>query len=232
VQVRAWALVVAIAVGSASAVARADTGPPSGLASIIQEGQDVVVGLQQDESVCHLWRRDLTTDEETAICDGREFVAEERAGRTATACHDSYIWDCETQPDHCVDCDGDGVNECSGYCWALDLYSVVDPCVAPGQYEYRTYAALSGIGVRSIDVTDTGDACLHGGIADADVDIQPDAGGDADADADSDVDADGDGDGDSADDGGCSSAPSRTPSPSTLLAALMLGAGLWLARRR
>jgi hypothetical protein len=89
--------------------------------------------------------------------------------------------ECASDPEGCVDCDGDGVAECSSwnFCAVAYRFTVVDECVPPfmddgtmtGAVYYNLtsrelvetsdeFREMEGFGDQNITVADTGDECL------------------------------------------------------------------------
>jgi len=236
------------------------------LRQLDQDGQDVVITVAifteaSEDGVCGtdatpsigsaytLVRTYPYEDtEDQVVFEDRVFSSEDSLG--TELCHrcvlDVYEDWCNDYPEDCVDCDGDTVPECAGFCLPAYTFEVVDECVPPplepvdpASIYYEIYEEEIGyLGRKGMNVSDTGDECLD---SDADVD------GDTDTDIDSDADSDLDGDTDSDCDVGpgptgngsggdsCSVAHPGSPPPAGALFLLMAAVGLGallLARRR
>lgn len=181
--------------------------------------------------------------EDEVVFEDRVFSADEADG--TEICH-SCGWSpsetCDEEPDLCVDCDGDSVPECPGFCLPAYVFHVNDECVPPStelvdpaSVFYEIYEEdLGHLGTNGLNVEDTGDECL-----DSDADVDSDGDADTDTDADSDADSDTDTDTDMASDGSsgdsCSVSNLGSPPPADALFLLMSAVGLGaliLTRRR
>jgi MYXO-CTERM domain-containing protein len=208
----------------AVAGASADDGPNNEIYDLYQNGDGVYVRMRL-ESLTNLdLERRLVGEGDSwiTVFENKSFSASE-ASATQHYCWD-YVWqdiDCDTQPELCEDCDGDDVNECPSWCYAVYTMQYFDECVPPGTWEYL----LDGWDDETIAVEDVGQDC--DGEPDAGTDADSDADGDADGDADSDTDTDGDGD------SGCSMSGTGSGSAGSVVAIGMLLVGLLsLALRR
>jgi MYXO-CTERM domain-containing protein len=156
---RIFALVVSVVTGLGPSLARADTGPFSGIYTIWQRGQDVVLRVLVPE--CRITRTDTTTGEVVEVCDGHRFTEEENKGTGRMYCSGSGVIP------QGVDCDDDGLIDCYSQCEWETFFDVVDPCVPPGEYEYATPGWGSMGSLRGVfPVSNSGDPCL-GDLAEA-----------------------------------------------------------------
>jgi hypothetical protein len=107
------------------------------------------------------------------LLEDHVFAAENAFEVTEYDCHgwDGFGHDpgfCEVYPEDCVDCDGDDVVECYGFCAVAYRFLVVDDCVPSGDVMYfigtpeteSVWYENEGLGFTSTGVEDTGDSCL------------------------------------------------------------------------
>jgi hypothetical protein len=145
-----------------------------------------------------------------SVFEDRVFNPEEADEITEYMCHswygDYYESTCN-ETDDCVDCDGDEIGDCPGFCGVAYRYKVIDVC-PPVQEDllywmftdppYDLSADGEGLGFTTAAAEDVGDECQEtAGDTDIDADSDTDSDADTDTDADSNVDSDADTDTDS-----------------------------------
>lgn len=114
---------------------------------LAQRGQSVCIGVELHQKITATddWSGDLDHpykivrddgDEEAEIFPGHLFVPEEAFNTHVECTHMNVRPDCETEPDQCADCDGDGVPKCDGMCYFRFYFIIADCCVVAGAYDY------------------------------------------------------------------------------------------------
>lgn len=130
-------------------IAFANDGPPPRLwAEVSGHSATLTVGLYEGgepgvEGTFQLVQLDGAGQIAATVLEDHSFAADTPIGPTGVCRHpdgpDTGI-DCATAPERCLDCDLDGVPECTdvtGYCAGGHLYEVVDPCVEPGEWTWQ-----------------------------------------------------------------------------------------------
>jgi hypothetical protein len=245
-----WPLLVAAAVLLAAPGARANPEPPPIIVEIVQDGGDVRLTLEHGFEPYEEWERTLIRRNQDSAMLDPVFEDQEFSPGDPWDC-DGECWItpdpgwCAANPDECVDCDGDEALECPGMCYWWCQIDVVDECVPPGEMRYTIFEWEGEECVAEewadLLVTDQGQDCPAGALAEHDCYGGADGDGDADSDSDADSDADSDPD-DAYDDcsgdygpdeqapagdaGSCAvSGPGRSPLLRGLLLLLMLALG-------
>ncbi len=131
-----------ILLGAAGAV-RATITPPPKIYSLTQDAQDVHVKYGYDGSDYISMKMTLrrSTDSETKALFQDATQAEKDASKTQNGCNTwncvgNAATECQTNPEHCKDCDSDGTPECCGECVVSYTWTWVDQCVVPGETRY------------------------------------------------------------------------------------------------
>lgn len=138
---------------------------------------DAADAVSESEPTCRWWEPTSTwcidSPELCADCDDNgypecfgECVVDEETQKAACevdveALCNSGVMTCDD------DCDGDGANDCYGWCRTVYYFEMVDTCVPPGETTYELFYRFSDSeewfdiwkGTSSIDVTDSGEAC-------------------------------------------------------------------------
>lgn len=157
--------------------ALADSGPDPLIFSLEQDDQDVAVRLYDSaqslkDATCTLLRRN-NYGEHVVIKDA--VLTEENLDEDMR-CYGSrgHAEHCEDYPDECIDCDGDGHDECATEC--RHFMMIVDECVPAGntRYIFRVMKEHLEEDEEIIKVRDAGVEC-SGSNADADGDFEDEA---------------------------------------------------------
>lgn len=179
--VRALSLLLVFLCAAALVVsgpAEANPGPWAQLFDVMQKGQDVSVQIAVIKPM-HLSLVKERDGDSTALFENRLVGEDDPAELLCLAIDEPG---CDEPDAGCRDCDDDGDAECLDDCFEMHLYEYLDECVTPGEatYELHPEEILDDghVHAMSVDVKDSGDACL-----DADSETHDDLGTDADADS-------------------------------------------------
>jgi hypothetical protein len=137
---------VTMAVLMFSVVAKANDGMPSEIHQLVQKGSNVEITMEiwdpGDPGMHYNWSLDRVTATETVpVFENVHFTPEDAdsVGEPYCRVYDFAVEDPEAKcatSSECIDCDGDGKEECWGYCEVPYYFTFTDYCVPGGEVTY------------------------------------------------------------------------------------------------
>ncbi len=131
--------------------ARANDGPPPDGFGVFVDEPDVIISINLADGG-EPNQADITREGGGDTVEiGQLSWSLEDASETWVTCREEHA-NCETEPELCVDCDGDEIPECSGWCITWGTFWLTDECVpVEGEVQTYTYRAES-YGSETVDV--------------------------------------------------------------------------------